>query len=151
MSDCSFFRSEFKAIQNLSLLRHEPLYEFPSSLTVKELLSAIEILGKGIKNNASYELRLSTGGHVNQSLTLSELAKGASGELILDLLVDLEGVVDSLDLTSADKKGEFLPIRGILKYFEENDGVKSMIKAIKKSISEWSNASRKEKWMQYIS
>jgi hypothetical protein len=108
-------------------------------------------LGKGIKNNASYELRLSTGGHVNQSLTLSELAKGASGELILDLLVDLEGVVDSLDLTSADKKGEFLPIRGILKYFEENDGVKSMIKAIKKSISEWSNASRKEKWMQYIS
>lgn len=35
LSDSSFFRSEFKANANLLLLRQEPLFEFPSSLTVK--------------------------------------------------------------------------------------------------------------------
>lgn len=84
------------------------------------------------------------------SATLEQLAKGETGELILDLLVDLEGVVESLDMGKQEKPAEFLPIRGILKYFEENDGVKTMIKAIKKSINDWNNVARKEKWMQYI-
>lgn len=71
------------------------------------------------------------------------MGHGKNGERILDILIDLEGVVNSLDLSSKDRKVEFLPLKGILKYFEENEGVKSMIKAIKKSISDWTNAIRK--------
>jgi len=107
-------------------------------------------LGRRTKSDANFEIRLPNGGHVNHSATLESIAKGANGEMILDLLVDLEGVISGLDMSPEHKKIEFLPSKGILKYFEENEGVKSMIIAIKKSISDWSNAVRKEKWMQYI-
>jgi hypothetical protein len=37
---------------------------------------------------------------------------------------------------------DFLPKKGILKYFEENDGIQAMIKVIKKSIEGWKNKAR---------
>jgi hypothetical protein len=43
-----------------------------------------------------------------------------------------------------------LPRKGILKYFEENDGIQAMIKVIKKSIESWKNKVRMEKWLQYV-
>jgi hypothetical protein len=107
------------------------------------VLGAIEILGKGIKTGANFEIRLPNGGHVNHAATLEQLAKTSQGEMIVDILIDLEGVIDALDMKAEIKKAEFLPMKGILKYFEENEGVKSMIKAIKKSISDWGNVTRK--------
>lgn len=52
--------------------------------------------------------------------------------MVIDILVDLDNTTEHLQ--SSKTKVEFLPRKGILKYFEENDGVKTMIKVIKKSI-----------------
>jgi hypothetical protein len=68
--------------------------------------------------------------------------------LILELLLETDSL-PPIQSKSESNKIEFLPRKGILKYFEENDGVKAMIKVIKKSIGEWKNQVRKEKWEQY--
>lgn len=43
-----------------------------------------------------------------------------------------------------------MPRKGILKYFEENEGIQAMIKVIKKSIEGWKNKTKMEKWLQYV-
>lgn len=71
---------------------------------MKDLVGAIDILGKSTKKDAAFEIRLPNGGHVDQSSTLEQLAHGKNGERIVDLLVDLEGVVNSLDISSSSRK-----------------------------------------------
>jgi hypothetical protein len=63
-----------------------------------------------------------------------------------------DNVLSLLNLRSQNKREEveFLPRKGILKYFEENDGIQAMIIVIKKSIEGWKNKPRMEKWLQYM-
>lgn len=46
-----------------------------------------------------------------------------------------------LDYSSHDKANHtsYLPKRGVMKHFEEINGVTSMIKVIKKSLESWKN------------
>ena len=81
------------------------------------------------------------------------LHKKRVDEPILDLFIEVDSLGDFLDFTSSMSKKplEYLPKKGILKYFEENDGITSMIKVLKKSISTWKNNGLREKWHQYAS
>lgn len=58
---------------------------------------------------------------------------------ILDVVCDVNDICSFIDFSSSaqKKKTEYLPKKGILKHFEENEGVKAMIKVIKKSVESW--------------
>lgn len=64
---------------------------------------------------------------------------------ILDIFFEIDGLENSIDFNSnnSSKPLEYLPRKGILKYFEENNGITSMIKVLKKSIEGWKNVARK--------
>ena len=66
--------------------------------------------------------------------------------------MNFDNLLSLMNLKEQSKKEEvdFLPRKGILKYFEENDGIQAMIKVIKKSIESWKNKVRMEKWLQYV-
>ena len=56
--------------------------------------------------------------------------------LLLDVNIFFDNILNLLNFRTQNKREdvEFLPRKGILKYFEENDGIQAMIKVIKKSI-----------------
>lgn len=70
----------------------------------------------------------------------------------MDLLCGVDSIVGMLDFNSEGKTQPtaYLPKKGIMKHFEEINGVTSMIKVIKKSLEGWKNKERKEKWHQYV-
>lgn len=77
--------------------------------------------------------------------------KSGDEGILADILFNINNLGELLDYQQKGslKKTEYLPKKGILKHFEENDGVTSMIKVIKKSIGEWKNKERRDKWSQY--
>lgn len=84
--------------------------------------------------------------------SLQTLVKKDEDNPILDLLCEVNNLANCLDYSSSykNKATDFLPKRGIMKHFEEINGVTSMIKVIKKSIESWKNKDRREKWYQYV-
>lgn len=90
---------------------------------------------------------------VHNDTVLQSLTKKEEDNPILDLLCDINDISSMLDFSSEGKNNSattYLPKRGIMKHFEEIDGVTSMIKVIKKSLEGWKNKERKEKWYQYV-
>lgn len=89
---------------------------------------------------------------IENDATLLSLVKKNNEKPILDIFFEIDGLENSIDFSSNNsaKHLEYLPRKGILKYFEENNGITSMIKVLKKSIEGWKNVARKEKWSQYV-
>lgn len=87
-------------------------------------------------------------------MTLEDIRKKSTNKdlLLLDINMNFDNLLSLMNLKQQCKKEEvdFLPRKGILKYFEENDGIQAMIKVIKKSIESWKNKGRMEKWLQYV-
>jgi len=79
------------------------------------------------------------------------LAKKDEDNPIVDLLIETDSISTMLNFnTENGKVTTYLPKKGIMKHFEEINGVTSMIKVIKKSIENWKNKDRREKWYQYV-
>lgn len=140
LESSSLFAKEYQAEKGLDLLRYEQLYQFPSSITLRELKSVLEILHCRLAPSALDNIPLLQpgGSKLKEETRLDELA-GNGEDSIIELLAEIkEGTLET-----EKKKVEFLPKKGILQYFEENEGVKTMIRVIRASIGTWKNVVRK--------
>lgn len=69
LNDYTFFKTDLKADNSLSLLREESLYEFPSSITLADLKRSIEIFGYVFneENLSSVKIKNIKGSEVKES------------------------------------------------------------------------------------
>lgn len=72
---------------------------------------------------------------VSNETTIQALAKKDEDNPIVDLLIETDSISTMLNFNTENGKiTTYLPKKGIMKHFEEINGVTSMIKVIKKSI-----------------
>ena len=125
------------------MLRNDKIYEFPTSLTFRELKLAVEIMKCRLKEDQDNNFKIITMDNVEVSndTSIQNLLKKNDDIYIFDLLCEVSNIAAMLDFNSEGKSQPtvYLPKKGIMKHFEEINGVTAMIKVIKKSLESWKN------------
>ena len=71
---------------------------------------------------------------MSKDATLSQLSQNST-ESVLEFNVSFDNLLSSFGSTVPAKPTDFLPLKGILKCFEEHDGVRSMLRAVKQAVN----------------
>ena len=122
-ASASYFRKEFQGNQALQILRYDTIYDFPSSITLKQLKSALEVLNCSINEKKLSEVSLKVIGYndkIDDEMTLEQIMKKKpQDDVIIDFILSFDKILDLLEITKEANKSkiEFLPKKGILKYF----------------------------------
>ena len=135
----------YKNNHPLSTTRNNPIFEFPSTVTmknIKELIASSSLTLKSLYN----------GEEISSDVTVDKVAKDDNGTI-----VDIYYEVNSLRHLKKDDDSKlesfivnYEPELPVLRAFERNGGIQKIVSVLKLSISNWKNKTEIPFWLKWI-
>ena len=135
----------YKNNHPLSTTRNNPIFEFPSTVTMKNIKELIASSSLTFKS-------LYSGEEISSDVTIDKVAKDDNGTI-----VDIYYEVNSLRHLKKDDDSKlesfivnYEPELPVLRAFERKGGIQKIVSVLKSSISNWKNKTEIPFWLKWI-